>query len=68
MLLTTPSAVDFLVYTGEGDFGKPISYIVCRRGIISLAATKSAPNSASAADVMTNLINCAIVRTGQIKI
>ena len=64
MLLTTPSSVELHVCNGEGGCGQPISDTVFKIGIISLAVMKSAPNSASAAEVMTNLIICSIVRTG----
>ena len=64
MLLTTPSEVDFYVCIGGVGCVQPISERLCKRGIISLVVIKSAPNSASATEVIKNLIIFEIVSTG----
>ena len=60
--LTTPSAVVLLVCISNGGCGQPISMRVLRSAAIFCAVVERAPNSASAADVITNLMICAIVR------
>ena len=64
VLLTTPSAVVLSVWMGVTGCFHPISVNVRRIGTSSFAVTQRAPSSASAADDMTNLMICAIVRTG----
>ena len=60
--LTTPSAVVLLVCTGDGGCGQPILMRVLRSATIFYAVVKRTPNSASAADVITNLMIFTIVR------
>ena len=54
--LTMPSAVVLSVYIGDGGCGQPISMRVLRSATIFCAVVKRAPNLASAADVITNLM------------
>ena len=60
----TPDAVELSVCTGDGGCGHPISMRACLSGNISLAVTKRAPSSASAADERTNLNIFAMLRMG----
>ena len=62
VLLTTPAAVELLVWIGDGGFFQPVSINVWRMGTISLAIIYSAPSSASAAEDITNLMIWEIVR------
>ena len=64
MLLITPAAVVLSVWMGVMDCFHPIYTNVRRIGISSFAVIYNAPNSASAADDMTNFIICAIVNMG----
>ena len=64
VLLHTPTAVVLLVCMGVFGCDQFISMSIWRRGTISLAVMKRAASSDSAADDVTNLIICAIVRTG----
>ena len=65
--LTTPSAVVLSVCIGNGGCGQPILMRVLRSATIFWAVVKRAPNSASAADVITNLMICAMVRIAPFK-
>ena len=65
VLLTTPSAVELPVWTGDGGCFQPISINVWRMGTIYLAVMYSLLSSASAAEDMKNLMIWAIVRIGQ---
>ena len=56
--------MELLVCNGEGGCGKLISARVRQMGIIYLEVIKRAPNSASAAEVMTNMMIWEMVRTG----
>ena len=64
VLLTTPSAVELLVFNWEGGCGQPISARLFQMGIFSLVVIKSAPDSVFAAKIMTNLIIWDILRIG----
>ena len=54
--LTTPSAVVLLVCIRDGGCGQPILMRVLRSATIFCAVVKRAPNLASAAEVITNLM------------
>ena len=62
VLLTTPAAVEFSVWIGDGGCFQPISVNVWRMGTISLDIMYIAPISASAAEDMTNLMIWEMVR------
>ena len=64
VLLVTPTAVELSTWMGVFGCGQPISMSVCLMGTNSLAVMKSAANSASAADDMTNLMILASVMIG----
>ena len=64
MLLTTPAAVMLSVWMGVTGCFHPISVKVWRIGNNYVAVTNRAPSSASAAEVMTNLMICVMVRIG----
>ena len=53
-LLTTPAAVELLVWIGDRGCFQPISNNIWRMGTISLSVMCSAPSSDSAAEDMTN--------------
>ena len=63
LLMTTPSAVVLSVCIGVGGYLWLIVFNSWRDGIASLQFMKRAPNSASAADDMTALMICEMVRT-----
>ena len=63
LLVTTPSAVVLSVCIGVGGCLWPIVYNEWRAGIVSIQFMKRAPNSASIADDMTDLMICEMVRT-----
>jgi hypothetical protein len=56
VLLVTPTAVELSVWIGVFGCGHPIAMRVCLWGIISLAVTKRAASSDSAAEAITNLM------------
>ncbi len=62
--LMNPMAVELSVWMGDLGCFHPISSSALRRGIISLVVLYSAASLASAADAMTNLMICDMVRTG----
>ena len=62
VLLTTPTAVEFSVWMGEGGWGHPISISVWSKGNIAFAVMNSATRSDSASEDMTNLMMVAMVR------
>ena len=62
--LVTPNAVELLDWIGVLGFGHPISMRVWRIGTISLAVMNNLASSASAAEDMTYLTICAMVRIG----
>ena len=64
VLLTTPAAVEFSVWTGDGGCFQTIYINFWLMGTISLAIMYSAPSSASAAEDMTNLMIWETVRIG----
>ena len=64
VLLMSPAAVEFSVWTGDGDYFQPISISVRRMGKFSLDVMYSAPSSASAAEDMTSLMIWEIVSIG----
>ncbi len=66
--LVNPTAVEFLVWMGDGGCGHPILMSVLRRGTISWAVMNNADSSASAADAMTNFTIWEIVRTGSLSL
>ena len=61
--MMTASAVVLSVCIGVGGWRCPISSNVMRMGIASLALIYNAPISASAADVITDLMICAMFKT-----
>ena len=63
LLLINPSAVLLSVCIGVSGCGWPISSSVLRVGTAVFALMNRAPNSASAADDMTFLIICEMLRT-----
>ena len=63
LLVTTPRAVVLSVYIGVGGYLWPIVSNAWRAGIASLQLMKRVPNSASAAEDMTDFMICEIVRT-----
>jgi hypothetical protein len=67
VLFVTPTTVELSVWIGLCGCGHPMSMRVCRWGTILRAAIKSAASSASAAEVMTNLVMITIVRTTPLK-
>ena len=62
VLLTTPEAVELLVWIVDGVCFQPISINVCRMGTISLAVMYSAPSYSSPAEDITYLMIWAIGR------
>ena len=64
VLLVTPTAVELSVWIGDFGCGQPILVRVLRRGTMLFAHMKRPARSASAAEDMTNLIICAMARTG----
>ena len=64
VLLVNPNAVELYIWMGVLSCGYPISINVFRNGIIFLAVMYNAAISASAADAMTVLMICEIVKTG----
>ena len=67
VLLVKPTAVELSVWMGVLGCGHPISINVLRSGIIFLAVMYNAAISASAADAMTVLMICAIVKTDPLR-
>ena len=63
LLMTTPRAVVLSVYIGVGGCVWPIVSNPWRAGIASLQLMKRAPNSASAAEIMTAFMICEMART-----
>ena len=63
LLVTTQSAVVLSVCIGVGGCLWPIVSNAWRAGIVYLQLMRRAPNSASAAEDMTALMICEIVRT-----
>ena len=63
VFVTTLSAVKLSIWIEVGGCGWPISSRSCLWGIAARELMYSAPSSASAADDMTALMICAIVRT-----
>ena len=61
--MSNACAVELLVRMGVHGCGCPISSSVCRMDIAVLALMNSAPNSASAADDITDLMICEIFWT-----
>ena len=59
VFVTTPSAVELLIWIGVGGCGWPISLRRCLCSIAARELIYSAPSSASAADDMTALMICA---------
>ena len=64
VLLKYPVAVELSTWIGNLGCGHPISVSVFLSGTISYAVMKRPASSASAADAVTNLITCAMERTG----
>ena len=64
LLLTTPLAVVLSVWIWVGGCGHPISIKVCLMGTSFWAVMYKAVSSASAAEVMTNLITWEMERMG----
>ena len=64
MLFTTPAAAELYVLRGDFGFGPFISCKVCLIATIYCAAMNIAPNSASEAEDMKNLMIFASVSTG----
>ena len=62
--LATPTAVELSHWMGDLGCGHPISVRDWRSGTIALAQIKRPASSASAAEDMTFLMICGMVRTG----
>jgi len=67
VLLVTPAAVELSVWIRLFGCGHPMTMRVWRWGIISLAVTKRAASSDSAAEAITNLMIWAMERTAPLK-
>ena len=64
--LVTPTDFELSHWMGVLGCGQPISMRVWRRGTISLTYMNRPANSALESEDMTNLMICAIVRTGSL--
>ena len=64
VLFVNRNAVELYVWIGIWGYGRHISMSVWRSGIIFFDVNNSAAISASAADAITVLIICAIVKKG----
>ena len=64
VLFTTHAYVELSLWIGVGGCGQNFSIRVYQMGTISLAEMKRPPSLASAAEDITNIMICAIVRMG----
>ena len=65
--MVTPTAVEISLWIRLFGCGHPMAMRVWQWGIISLAATKRAASSDSAAEAITNLMIWAMERTAPLK-